>query len=318
MECETGAFAGLLGRSPAMERLRREIAQLGPRELCVHLFGETGSGKEMVARALHALSRRVRRTLVPVNVAGVTDELLASELFGHARGAYTGAATDREGYVAAAEGGTLLIDEVGDMSALAQVRLLRFLEGGEYRRVGDTLLRRANVRVISATHVDLARRVREGRFRQDLWFRLNDGQIFVPPLRQRGSDVLLLAGHFLREEAASQGERPPALSREVEEALLGYAWPGNVRQLKSEMRRLVARAAGREARLEDLSQELEEGPGPRVGTLRAALKEREAELVRGALDRNGGILARAAAELGITRQALWAKVRRRGLASEGA
>ena len=317
MEVETGAFAGLFGRSPAMERLRQEIARLGPRELCVHVFGETGSGKEMVARALHALSPRVRRKLVPVNVAGVSDELLASELFGHARGAYTGAATDREGYVAEAEGGTLFIDEVGDMSVLAQVRLLRFLEGGEYRRVGDTALRRANVRVISATHVDLARRVREGRFRQDLWFRLNDGQILVPPLRERGADVLLLAERFLRMEATRHGEEPPALSREVEEALLGYGWPGNVRQLKSEMRRLVVRAAGREATAEDLSRELREGPGRRVGTLRAALEQRETEIVREALDRNGGIVARAAAELGITRQALWVKVRRRGLVSEG-
>lgn len=318
MECETVAFAGLLGHSPAMERLRQEIAQLGPRELCVHVFGETGTGKDMVARALHDVSPRARRSLVPVNVAGVTDELLVGELFGHARGAFTGAVAAREGYVAEAEGGTLFIDEVGDVSALAQVRLLRFLEGGEYRRLGETALRRADVRVISATHVDLARRVREGRFRQDLWFRLNGEQISVPPLRERGADVLLLAEHFLRVEAARQGERPPELSREVEEALLGYAWPGNVRQLKSEMRRLVVRAAGREVRVVDLSAALREAPARRVGTLRAALDERECELVQGALDRNGGVLARAAAELGITRQSLWAKVRRRGLVGEGA
>jgi DNA-binding NtrC family response regulator len=318
MERETGALAGLLGLCPAMERLRRDIALLGPSELSVHVFGETGTGKEMVARALHELSPRARRSLVPVNVAGVADDLLVGELFGHARGAFTGAVTAREGYVAEAERGTLFIDEVGDLSAVAQVRLLRFLEGGEYRRLGETALRRADVRVISATHVDLARRVREGRFRQDLWFRLNDGRISVPPLRERGEDVLLLARHFLRLQAARHGGPPPTLSREAESALLGHSWPGNVRELKSEMRRLVVRAGGREVTAGDLSPALRGVAGRKAGTLRAALAERETELVREALDRNGGILARAAAELGITRQALWAKVRRRRLAGEGA
>jgi two-component system NtrC family response regulator len=315
MECETGALAGLVGRCPAMERLRREIAQFGPTDLCVHVFGETGTGKDMVARALHDVSPRARRSFVPVNVAGVADDMLVAELFGHARGAFTGAVTAREGYVAEAEGGTLFIDEVGDMSALAQVRLLRFLEGGEYRRLGETALRRADVRVISATHVDLERRVRQGRFREDLWFRLRDETIHVPPLRERGADVLLLARHFLGVQAARRGEAPPTLSREVEAALAGHAWPGNVRQLDKEMRRLAVCAARREAAVEDLSDALRQAPARRAGTLRAALDRCEAELVQEALDRNDGILARAAAELGITRQALWAKVRRRAPAS---
>ncbi len=206
MESGRVALAGLLGRCPAMERLRRDIAQLAPSELRVHVFGETGTGKEMVARALHDLSPRVpAEAFVPVNVAGFTDDLLVAELFGHARGAFTGAVAAREGYVAEAEGGTLFIDEVGDMSPLAQVRLLRFLEGGEYQRLGETVARKADVRVISATNVDLARRVREGRFREDLWFRLNDELITVPPLRERGADVLLLAQHFLRGQAAAAG-----------------------------------------------------------------------------------------------------------------
>ena len=318
MERETGAFAGLLGRCPAMERLRREIAQFGQSELRVHVFGETGTGKEMVARALHDLSPRARRKLVPVNVAGFTDELLVAELFGHGRGAFTGAVAAREGYVAEAEGGTLFIDEVAEMSPLAQVRLLRFLQGGEYQRLGETCPRRADVRVISATNVDLARRVREGRFRMDLWYRLTDETIVAPPLRERGADVLLLARHFLRLEAAQHGWVAPTLSRAAEAALLGHAWPGNVRQLQSEMRRLAVRVAGREVTVEDLSAALQQVPARRAGTLRAALEQCEKELVQDALDRHEGILARAAAELGITRQALWAKVRRRGPVGEGA
>ena len=318
MESETVAVAGLLGRSPAMERLRRDVAQLGPSEMRVHVFGETGTGKEMVARALHDLSPRARRKLVPVNVAGFTDELLAAELFGHGRGAFTGAVAAREGYVAEAEGGTLFIDEVAEMSPLAQVRLLRFLQEGEYQRLGETCPRRADVRVISATNVDLARRVREGRFRMDLWYRLTDETIVAPPLRERGADVLLLARHFLRREAAQHGWVPPTLSRAAEAALLGHAWPGNVRQLQSEMRRLAVRVAGREVTVEDLSAALQQVPARRAGTLRAALEQCEKELVQDALDRHEGILARAAAELGITRQALWAKVRRRGPVGEGA
>jgi DNA-binding NtrC family response regulator len=316
MESGRAALAGLLGRCPAMERLKREVVRFGPSELRVHVFGETGTGKEMVARALHEASPRARRPLVPVNVAGFSDELFAAELFGHARGAFTGAVAAREGYVAEAEGGTLFIDEVGDMSALAQVRLLRFLEAGEYQRLGETAARRADVRVISATNVDLQRRVREGRFRQDLWFRLADEVLTLPPLRERGADVLLLARHFLRAQAVAPGSAPPVLSSEAEAALLAHSWPGNVRELLSEMRKLGVRAAGRPVTLEDLSPGLRERPA-RSGSLRSVLLRRETELVHDALERHDWILARAAADLGITRQALWTKVRRLGLVVAG-
>jgi DNA-binding NtrC family response regulator len=253
---------------------------------------------------------------VPLNAAAVPDELLLPELFGHVRGAYTGAHDTREGYVAAAEGSTLFIDEVGDLSTGAQAALLRFLEGGEYRRMGESSVRRADVRVISATNVDLERRVREGRFRADLLFRLCDQTIQVPPLRDRGDDVLLLARHFLRA-ATPRGASAPALSREAEEALLGYSWPGNVRQLQKEMRRAAVLAGEREVLVEDLSAAVRRPGGRKGGTLRTALDRCEAELVQETLDRNHWVIARAAAELGITRQALWKKVRRRGLAGGG-
>jgi len=316
MESGRVALAGLLGRCPAMERLKREVVQFGPSELRVHVFGETGTGKEMVAKALHEASPRARRPLVPVNVAGFSDDLFLAELFGHARGAFTGAVAAREGYVAEAEGGTLFIDEVADMSPLAQVRLLRFLEAGEYQRLGETAARRADVRVVSATNVDLQRRVREGLFREDLWFRLAGELVCLPPLRERGTDVLLLARHFLRAQAAGRGAALPVLSPEAEEALLAHSWPGNVRELQNEMRRLGVRASGREVTFDDLSPALQR-PARRSGTLRSVLLRCETELVQDALERHDWILARAAAELGITRQALWTKVRRLGLVVAG-
>jgi len=183
MQSGGGALAGLVGRCPAIESMRREVRQFGASDVRVHVFGETGTGKERVARALHELSPRASRRFVPVNAAGIGDDLLMPELFGHARGAFTGAVAARDGYVAEAEGGTLFLDEVAELSPLAQARLLRFLQEGEYRRLGETVLRKADVRLVSATNVDLAERVRLGRFRHDLWFRLKTERLVVPPLR---------------------------------------------------------------------------------------------------------------------------------------
>ena len=318
MAGNVAALAGLIGRCPAMERLKRDLMLFGPSDVRVHVFGETGTGKEIVAKAVHALSPRAGRPLVAVNVAGLSDELLISELFGHARGAFTGAVTDHEGYVARAEGSTLFVDEVGDMSCLTQVRLLRFLEDGEYQRLGDTAVRKADVRVVSATSVDLERRVREGRFRADLWFRLKGERLDLPPLRERGDDVLLLARHFLHRHSADRGGSPPPLSREAEAALLGYSWPGNVRELQHEMRHAGVRATGRPVGIEDLSPELQERPSRRAGPLREAVRRFEAELILDALARHHGNVARAATDLGMTRQALWARTRRPPLVAEGA
>jgi DNA-binding NtrC family response regulator len=310
MKQEAPGLAGLVGCCPAMQSLKREIEKLAPSDLRVHVFGETGTGKERVARALHDLSPRARRPFVAFNAAGFTDELLLAELFGHMRGAFTGAVGSREGYVARAEGGTLFIDEVAELSPVAQGRLLRFLEEKEYQPIGETAPRRADVRVVSATNVDLARRVGEGRFRLDLWFRLKDEVLHVPALRERGGDVLLLARHLLRAQAPPG--RVPTLPHDVERALRLHTWPGNVRELKSEMRRLAVRAAGRAVSLADLSRDVRQR-AVRVtpaGGLKGALRRQEARLLNEALDRNGGVLTRAAAELGITRQSLWAKLRR--------
>ena len=312
MACGAGALAGLVGCCPAIESLRCEIRKIGPSDARVHVFGETGTGKERVARALHELSPRASRSYVPLNAAAIGDDLLPSELFGCAKGAYTGAGVARDGYIAAAEGGTLFIDEVAELTPLAQARLLRFLQEGEYQRLGETVVRKANVRVVSATNVDLPRRVADGRFRQDLWFRLKVHCLVVPPLRERGSDVLLLARHFLAAAARTAGVETPRLASEAEQALLAYAWQGNVRELEHEMQRLVVRAPGTEVSRDDLSDDIGQAPRP-GGTLKAALQRAESEILISMLEKHEGRQARAAAELGITRQALWAKLRRLGV-----
>ncbi|MGD8898273.1 MAG: sigma-54 dependent transcriptional regulator [Acidobacteriota bacterium] len=313
----TGPLGGLLGRSAAMEDLRTEIMTYGPTELRIHVNGETGTGKERVARALHALSPRARASFVPFNAAGFTDELVEAELFGHTRGAFTGALVAREGYVAAAEHGTLFLDEVAELTPRAQAKLLRFLEEREYHRLGETVPRRADVRVLSATNADLGRRVRDGRFRQDLWFRLQDHRLNLPPLRERGGDVLLLARHFLRQAERPSGTPPPRLSREAEGAIARFAWPGNVRQLAAEMRRLAVVAADGVVRLEHLSDDVRAALRQPAGCLRSRMSAVERTILREVLDRNGGVRTAAAAELGITRQALVNKIRRLGVFAEG-
>jgi two-component system, NtrC family, response regulator HydG len=310
-------LGGLLGHCPAMAELRRQIARFGPSELRIHVYGETGTGKERVARALHARSGRSRRAFVAFNAAGFSDELVEAELFGHARGAFTGAVVEREGFVAAAEGGTLFLDEVAELTPRAQAKLLRFLQEREYRRIGETASRRADVRLLTATNVDLFARVREGRFRADLWYRLKDERLTLPPLRERGTDVLLLARHFLAAEAARQGRRPPAVAPDAARALARFCWPGNIRQLESEMRRLVVAAEGGLVQVAHLSEEVRESPCATRGCLHTALRSFERDYVRRALERHGGVRTRTAAELGITRQALVAKIRRLGVLAGG-
>jgi len=311
-----GPLGGLLGRSTAMESLRDEIVRFGPTELRIHVHGETGTGKERVARALHAISPRAGGPFEPFNAAGFSDELVEAELFGHTRGAFTGAHVAREGYVAAAEHGTLFLDEVAELTPRAQAKLLRFLDEDAYHRLGETALRRADVRVLSATNADLGERVRQRRFREDLWYRLKQHRTFVPPLRERGGDILFLARHFLRHWAEPGGPEP-RLSKEAEAAIARYAWPGNVRQLESEMRRVAVIAAGGVVHPCQLSAEVQQPELVEGGRLRAARDEFERCYVRRVLDRHGGVRTTAAAELGITRQALFAKIRRLGVFAEG-
>jgi transcriptional regulator with AAA-type ATPase domain/tetratricopeptide (TPR) repeat protein len=304
------ALPGLVGRSAPMEAMVREVVRAAVGTGVVHVFGETGTGKERVAHAIHLRSARSQGPWVPVNASSVSDDLFESEMFGHVRGAFSGAVADRRGYVSEAEGGTLFLDEVTDLSPKAQAKLLRFVQDREYRRVGDPRLHRANVRLVTAANVPLDGCVRRGVFREDLMYRLCQETIVLPPLRERGDDVARLARHFLREGGRGPA---PAVAPAVRALLARHRWPGNVRELESEMSRALARAAGGTVRVEHLSVGLQRAPRAPLRPLRQALAEFEREHVARALEQNGGNRALTAAHLGLSRQALLAKINRLGI-----
>ena len=306
--------AELLGESAPWRNLREALPAIADSELPVLILGETGSGKEMVARAVHALSPRRDCALVAHNCGATPDTLIESELFGHARGAFTGAVADREGLFEAAHGGTRCLDEIGDASALLQMKLLRALQEGEARRVGDTRFRRLDVRVVTATHRRLEQCAQQGAFRSDLLFRLNAVCIELPPLRERGGDVLLLARHFLARAAARRGAEPPELSAELAERLRRHPWPGNVRELANGCAYAVLVAGAREhvgpehwpaGALRDgrESARLEHG-------LHAETRALEERRLREALARSRWNKSQAARALGLSRQGLLKKLRR--------
>jgi DNA-binding NtrC family response regulator/tetratricopeptide (TPR) repeat protein len=311
---ERPGFPGIVGRCPAIGALFEQMARAAGSDIRVHVFGETGTGKERVAQALHQRSPRASRPFVAVNAASLNEELFEAEVFGHTRGAFTGAVAERQGLVARADGGTLFVDELTELTPRAQAKLLRFLAEGEYRRLGESEPRRADVRLLTAANQPLRERVAAGAFREDLMYRLAPLTLTLPPLRERGQDVLLLARHFLTRAASRRGLTAPALSPELAQALLAHAWPGNVRELESEMERLLVLSAGELPRCEHLSPHLAvRHGGPAFGTLRAALAVFEREHIARTLDRHAGHRSRAAAALGLSRQGLVGKLRRLGL-----
>jgi two-component system nitrogen regulation response regulator GlnG len=246
----------LLGKAPAMQQVFRAIGRLSRSSVAVLITGESGTGKELVARALHEHSPRQSKPFVALNTSAIPAELLESELFGHEKGSFTGADTQRRGRFEQANGGTLFLDEIGDMSTPLQTRLLRVLAEGEFYRVGGQLPVKVDVRVIAATHQDLEGRVREGLFREDLLHRLNVIRIEAPPLRHRREDIPELLQHYLDVAALELGVAPKVLTEEAARALTAFDWPGNVRQLVNACRRLTVLAAGREIKLSDLPSDL--------------------------------------------------------------
>jgi transcriptional regulator with PAS, ATPase and Fis domain len=258
----------LLGESPALVELRRDIQAAARTEAKVLVLGETGVGKEVVAQLIHAQSPRVTRPFVAVNCSGIPETLLESELFGHVRGSFTGAYRDKPGLVRQADHGTLFLDELGEMSLRMQAVLLRFAETGEIQPIGsDSVTGRTDVRLITATNRDLRKQIEGGQFREDLYYRLNVIQIAVPPLRERGEDVVLLLRYYLQRASEAHRLPIPELTPEVEHLLTHYPWPGNIRELKNMTERLVVRAHNAPITIDDLPRETRVEIAPAVSAV---------------------------------------------------
>jgi two-component system, NtrC family, response regulator AtoC len=313
-------FDNIIGRSPAMKRVFATISKIAPYKTTVLLTGESGTGKELMARAIHRNSDRAARPMVPINVAAIPENLLESELFGHARGAFTGAVKAKRGLFQEADGGTLFLDEMGDMPMGLQVKLLRVLENDEVRRVGENKPEQVDVRLIAATSRELERRVEEGLFREDLYYRLHVVHIVIPPLRERTEDIPLLLEHFLDRFNRKFAKNTAGLEPAALKAVLGYHWPGNVRELENAMERAMILSEGDELQLTSFPAQLQRGAGGfarRAGDADLSIKRRmaslEAELIERALEQTGGNRTHACRLLEISHRALLYKMRDYGI-----
>ncbi|MFT5284366.1 MAG: transcriptional regulator with GAF, ATPase, and Fis domain [Planctomycetota bacterium] len=325
LERERGRFdySSMVGASDGMREVFQQLDRIIACELPVYIYGESGTGKELIARAVHRNGARKDKPFVSLNCAALPDSLLESELFGHTRGAFTGATRSKKGLIEQASGGTLFLDEIGDMSVEMQKKFLRVLQEGEVRPLGSDSRISVDIRLVSASNRDLSVLIETGDFREDLFYRVNVIKVALPPLRERRDDIPLLAEALLARAARETGSEPPFLPHEVQAALVSYDWPGNVRELENEMRRLVV-LAGDVVTLELVSPNIAEGsPAMRSrvaspsleidGDLRSAVSRFECEAIAAALDRTGGNKSRAAGELGISRFALQRKLDKYGL-----
>ena len=308
----------MVGQSPALTEIRDQIARVAPTNGRVLILGESGTGKELIARAVHKMSRRANNPFIKVNCAAIPEELIESELFGSDRGAFTGAVKTRDGKFLQADGGTLFLDEIGDMSLSVQAKVLRALEQGEFERVGGAKTFRVDVRVIAATNKKLHAEVEHGRFREDLYFRLNVVPLTAPPLRERREDIPALAEHFLNAYAEENGFLPKAISAEARGMLLHYDWPGNIRELKNLVERLSIMVSGDTIHAEDLptldGMTIPKQPGsfPDLSagkTLRQVREAVERHYIAEALERHNGNVTRASNALGIERTNLHKKIK---------
>jgi DNA-binding NtrC family response regulator len=297
----------LIAQAPSMQPVLQIIARVGPSDANVMILGENGTGKGVVAQALHAMSPRASRAMVTVNAGGVSEGVFESELFGHVKGAFTDAKQDRVGRFELADGGTLFLDEIANVPLSQQQKLLRVLETGEFERLGSSKTRKADVRLVSATNADLDAEVAGGRFRQDLLFRLNTVEIRLPPLRERREDVGPLAEYFLRTHAQRYRKSLAGFDATAVKALLAYAWPGNVRELDHVVERAVLMAQPPEIRTSDLG--LRSAPESQARLEEMSLEEVEAFLIRKAMARYGNV-SNAARALGLSRSALYRRLER--------
>ena len=308
-------FCNLKGKSKVMRRLFTVLPGAARSGATVLIRGESGTGKELVARACHDLSSRRQGPFVAVNCAAIPEALMESELFGHLRGAFTGADRDRQGRLAAARGGTLFLDEVGDLQPGIQVKLLRTLDSGEYTMLGSNKAQRSEVRVVAATHRDLEKGMAGGEFRQDLYYRLNVVELRLPPLRERREDIPLLARHFLEGQAAERGDPVRDITPRAMARLLEYSWPGNVRELNNALEHALVLAQGQVVDICHLPVSLQKGAHleTEVNHLPLNLAQREREAIVQALARQGGHRGRTAVSLGISTTTLWRKMKLYGV-----
>lgn len=307
----------MIGESPAMRELVVRIQQVAPTNSGVLIMGENGTGKELAARAIHRNSKRSSQPFVQVNCAAIPEELIESELFGHERGAFTGAIASTQGKFEQADGGTILLDEIGDMSLRTQSKVLRVLEEREFTRVGGSKHIKTNVRVIAATNKDLSAEVKTGNFREDLFYRLNVIPIYVPPLRERIEDIPLLTTYFLTRYCRENGKRDKKISQEAMTLLQSYKWPGNIRELKNVIERLVIMAPSDIIKASDLPDNLTQQPTSVSSIkLKEARNDFERRFILQALRLNNWNITDTAAQLGIERTNLHRKMRQHNISRE--
>jgi len=316
------SYEAIIGTSPAMQDLYSLLDRIARSESTILIQGENGTGKELVARAIHTSSPRATREFVVTNCSAFNDNLLDSELFGHKRGAFTGASSDKAGLFEVADQGTFFLDEIGDMSATLQVKVLRVLQEGTFNRVGDTETCKVDVRIIAATNRDLKAMVEAGQFREDLYYRINVINLMLPALRQRREDLEILVDHFLRKHQRAGGSGAKHLSPACVRRLEGYTWPGNVRELENEIERLVVLAGDEPVIAEELlSQRIRfhrpiTQPPDEAPSLPAAVEALERRMIGDALRRHRGNKTRASAELKVSRRNLIRLVQKYNLDAE--
>ena len=314
-EHEQEVFEGLIGSTPAMQRVVELIRKVAPTDSTVLLLGESGTGKEVVANMIHSLSSRADRPFIAVNCAALPELILESELFGHVKGAFTGAESDKVGLFEEADGGTLFLDEIGDMSLVSQAKLLRVLQNGEIRRVGDSTPRRVDIRILAATNRDLLEDVAEKRFREDVYFRLNVVQIVIPPLRERPDAINSLAKEFLKQFNRRFGKSVQDIDDQAWALLQNYEYPGNVRELESAIAHAIILADDATIHAQDLPDCIRFGDGSRLRLPHLdergipTLEDMEKDLIQRALARLDGNQTEVAKQLGISRSTLWRKIK---------
>ena len=311
-------FSNIIGDSKAMQDVFELVEKVAATKATVLLTGESGTGKELIARALHARSPRAEEPFVAVNCMALTETLLESELFGHEKGSFTGAVARRKGRFELADGGTLFLDEVGEIAQSLQVKLLRVLQERTFERVGGGQEIKVDVRIVTATNKDLAALVKEGSFREDLYYRLDVVRIDLPPLRRRKEDLPLLVAHFVKKFAAEMGRPAPEVSKEAMQRLYDHSWPGNVRELENALERAVILAGGNITPQDLPLQGGQDEPGseislPRGMTITQAVEELELRMIQRALAENNGVAAHAAQTLGVTKSNLAYKMKKYGL-----